>query len=55
MCGLKLFPVFPSIGPDFVTPHVGVWIETTSEELQPDEEQVTPHVGVWIETLIILP
>ena len=34
----------------FVTPFVGVWIETERErEIQRDSD-VTPFVGVWIET-----
>ena len=34
-----------------VTPHVGVWIETTLIPLASIQSRVTPHVGVWIETL----
>ena len=40
--------------PSWVTPHVGVWIETvdsTNINIQP---KVTPHVGVWIETAQLL-
>ena len=34
-----------------VTPHVGVWIETSDEMYSRGYTGVTPHVGVWIETL----
>ena len=33
-----------------VTPHVGVWIETSSSRYVTFDNVVTPHVGVWIET-----
>ena len=33
-----------------VTPHVGVWIETSLSQLVTHAWAVTPHVGVWIET-----
>ena len=33
-----------------VTPHVGVWIETASQQTSLKKTFVTPHVGVWIET-----
>ena len=35
---------------DLVTPHVGVWIETSCFWGYHCQEGVTPHVGVWIET-----
>ena len=34
-----------------VTPHVGVWIETTNIPCDFPCTPVTPHVGVWIEIL----
>ena len=34
-----------------VTPHVGVWIETTAIYWGSYLLKVTPHVGVWIETI----
>ena len=34
----------------YVTPHVGVWIETYNYENNYQNKSVTPHVGVWIET-----
>ena len=34
-----------------VTPHVGVWIETSSLYAFSNSAAVTPHVGVWIETI----
>ena len=34
-----------------VTPHVGVWIETTQKRQRNAKPTVTPHVGVWIETI----
>ena len=33
-----------------VTPHVGVWIETSNDPTVVLFVGVTPHVGVWIET-----
>ena len=33
-----------------VTPHVGVWIETSFVKPKGIVRVVTPHVGVWIET-----
>ena len=38
-----------------VTPHVGVWIETTNMDEVKGKAGVTPHVGVWIETIEDLP
>ena len=35
-----------------VTPHVGVWIETSASHLFTRLTSVTPHVGVWIETTV---
>ena len=34
----------------FVTPYVGVWIETHKYVSAYEERRVTPYVGVWIET-----
>ena len=34
----------------YVTPYVGVWIETTNYLVLSSHCQVTPYVGVWIET-----
>ena len=34
----------------YVTPHVGVWIETVYAGAVEMAYKVTPHVGVWIET-----
>ena len=33
-----------------VTPHTGVWIETSIASIVSSESRVTPHTGVWIET-----
>ena len=33
----------------YVTPHVGVWIETDLANRRGFWEKVTPHVGAWIE------
>ena len=38
---------------NFVTPCVGVWIETNNWEPSPQMGEVTPCVGVWIETFLI--
>ena len=35
---------------DYVTPYVGVWIETYVRVKQYQADAVTPYVGVWIET-----
>ena len=50
VCGLK-----QTVGSQYdiaskVTPFVGVWIETESEEPLSALVDVTPFVGVWIET-----
>ena len=37
-----------------VTPFVGVWIETSSQQERGEEAAVTPFVGVWIETVRII-
>ena len=34
----------------WVTPYVGVWIETDIEVIYQILIMVTPYVGVWIET-----
>ena len=36
----------------FVTPFVGVWIETYTQSSSAVKQEVTPFVGVWIETKI---
>jgi len=33
-----------------VTPHTGVWIETSKIHIIATLRAVTPHTGVWIET-----
>ena len=40
------------VPPPPVTPHVGVWIETTLQSHTDTGLHVTPHVGVWIETCL---
>ena len=39
----------------YVTPYVGVWIETSETEGCAYASFVTPYVGVWIETLFYTP
>ena len=39
-----------SAADSIVTPHVGVWIETSNIMRAYKNIVVTPHVGVWIET-----
>ena len=39
---------------NYVTPFVGVWIETYIIGTEKDYQNVTPFVGVWIETLSTL-
>ena len=41
--------------PVFVTPFVGVWIETLKNLQLQNERHVTPFVGVWIETANTIP
>ena len=50
VCGLK--PELDSIGmqTQYVTPFVGVWIETADFCACCNCSGVTPFVGVWIET-----
>ena len=52
VCGLKLGLTSHIIIYNFVTPHVGVWIETTPRKPKRLANSVTPHVGVWIETYL---
>ena len=51
MCGLKHYSIVNLFSLLFVTPHVGVWIETVYLTDEEKKEAVTPHVGVWIETM----
>ena len=37
----------------FVTPRVGVWIETFFRCISNVSKYVTPRVGVWIETVVL--
>ena len=48
-CGLKPSKPMP-LPAHTVTPHVGVWIETSEPVRLTRAAVVTPHVGVWIET-----
>ena len=49
-CGLKhVLDAWQNKGAP-VTPHVGVWIETSVSARLLGALKVTPHVGVWIET-----
>ena len=50
VCGLKLFIAFMGGVIGYVTPFVGVWIETNQYESLRAPFAVTPFVGVWIET-----
>ena len=54
VCGLKLrfLPILQSS--IWVTPFVGVWIETLSVKHIAFRILVTPFVGVWIETIILV-
>ena len=50
MCGLKQ-NLFVHLQPvRYVTPFVGVWIETDTLLILCHHHLVTPFVGVWIET-----
>ena len=50
VCGLKHKKVVTNKLQTFVTPFVGVWIETAVCLNQANVYKVTPFVGVWIET-----
>ena len=50
MCGLKPITTTSNALLIHVTPHVGVWIETSGSIRLSTGRDVTPHVGVWIET-----
>ena len=39
-----------SVRANFVAPHVGAWIETSSVSPPTMKMIVAPHVGAWIET-----
>ena len=49
-CGLKQRLHRSRVIADIVTPHAGVWIETTEPKNAKTTYGVTPHAGVWIET-----
>ena len=51
VCGLKLIIISRITILQFVTPCVGVWIETSDWFTRTVPVNVTPCVGVWIETL----
>ena len=50
MCGLKQLRYANYPKDYFVTPCVGVWIETIAGKGVSSQSGVTPCVGVWIET-----
>ena len=50
MCGLKLRAHQGTPQAVYVTPCMGVWIETESGLYYYDATVVTPCMGVWIET-----
>ena len=52
VCGLKHTRHFLLQQRQQVTPYVGVWIETSLDNVHLSHEEVTPYVGVWIETII---
>ncbi len=43
-------PLREDVGFPWVTPFVGVWIETSLARCWSRRKEVTPFVGVWIET-----
>ena len=51
MCGLKLDIKVKYEDAIYVTPFVGVWIETLEFLTSFHKGLVTPFVGVWIETM----
>ena len=54
VCGLKHWVSRTPITRTYVTPCVGVWIETLNSIDVRSSTLVTPCVGVWIETSILL-
>ena len=50
-CGLKQIIRPKRNNAISVTPHAGVWIETTESFCSVLLSLVTPHAGVWIETI----
>ena len=52
VCGLKLLLLYFPYNLLFVTPCVGVWIETYITNKYTGKRIVTPCVGVWIETVV---
>ena len=53
VCGLKQCERKTELSSQFVTPYVGVWIETCKLLDMLGYGSVTPYVGVWIETNIV--
>ena len=53
VCGLKRQYIRLWSDATYVTPYVGVWIETIKASQELKTMTVTPYVGVWIETVII--
>ena len=49
-CGLKQEYIKEQKCSRDVTPHAGVWIETSLPSEVAEKSVVTPHAGVWIET-----
>ena len=54
VCGLKQVLSSAESNARYVTPFVGVWIETHNANANVITPYVTPFVGVWIETLSII-
>ena len=53
VCGLKPSLVLICMPVHYVTPFVGVWIETRKVGREDTGGSVTPFVGVWIETAVL--
>ena len=51
VCGLKLKQDTKYNHDFYVTPCMGVWIETSLNNLEKYLRKVTPCMGVWIETI----
>ena len=54
VCGLKQEAKAAGSNRTAVTPCMGVWIETSVFDINPQVNQVTPCMGVWIETKMLL-
>ena len=55
VCGLKHHLDYHNGKGEYVTPCMGVWIETQKLSMLILPQVVTPCMGVWIETCLLIP